>query len=87
VRHGKSEARIRSFRASTPGSSMSSVSPAVPVSDVGSLSVRLVAATFWQRLAAGLIDFVLTGLVVFSLGKLCSTSKSAAEVLVVPLAL
>jgi hypothetical protein len=50
-------------------------------------SVPLVPATFWQRLAAALIDFVLTGLVVVSLGKLCATSKALADVFVVPLAL
>jgi uncharacterized RDD family membrane protein YckC len=66
---------------------MSYVSSVVPLPGVGSSSVRLVPATFWQRLAAGLIDFVLIGVVVFSLGRLCSTSKSIALVLVVPLAL
>ena len=49
--------------------------------------VPLVPATFWQRLAAALIDFVLTSLVVVSLGKLCAISKALADVFVVPLAL
>jgi hypothetical protein len=50
-------------------------------------SVPLVPATFWQRLAAALIDFALTGLVVASLGNLCAISKALADVFVVPLAL
>jgi uncharacterized RDD family membrane protein YckC len=66
---------------------MPSVSSAVTLSDVSSASVRLAPAAFWQRTAAGLVDFLLMGLVVFSLGKLCSTSKPIAAVFVVPLAL
>jgi uncharacterized RDD family membrane protein YckC len=49
--------------------------------------VGLVPATFWQRLAAGLIDFLVTALAVFSMGKFGSTSKLFASVIVVPLAL
>ena len=54
--------------------------------NIGARSVSLIPASFRQRVGAGLIDYVLTGIVVFSLGKLCSTSKSIATIGVVPLA-
>jgi uncharacterized RDD family membrane protein YckC len=66
---------------------MSFHSSAVTLSGAEVPSVPLVPATFWQRLAAALIDFVLTSLVVVSLGKLCAISKALADVFVVPLAL
>ena len=66
---------------------MSVHSFAVPLSGTELPTVPPVPATFWQRLAAALIDFVLTGLVVISLGKLCATSKALADVFIVPLAL
>jgi uncharacterized RDD family membrane protein YckC len=66
---------------------MSFHSFAVPLSGTELPTVPLVSATFWQRLAAAVIDFVLTGLVVISLGKLCATSKALADVFIVPLAL
>jgi uncharacterized RDD family membrane protein YckC len=53
----------------------------------GSPAAVLNPATFWQRLGAGLIDFLLTAAVVFSLGKICSNSKAVAEILTVPLAM
>lgn len=58
---------------------------AVPLSGTELTTVPLVPATFRQPLAAALIDFVLTGFVVVSLGKLCATSKALADVCVVPL--
>jgi hypothetical protein len=42
---------------------MSFHSFAVPLSGTELPTVPLVPATFWQRLAAALIDFVLTGVV------------------------
>jgi uncharacterized RDD family membrane protein YckC len=66
---------------------MSFHSSAVTLSGAEVPIVLLVPATFWQRLAAALIDFVLTGLVVVSLGKLCATSKPLADVFLVPLTL
>jgi uncharacterized RDD family membrane protein YckC len=48
---------------------------------------ELKPATFGQRITAGTIDFILNAVFIFGLGKLCSTSKGAAEILVVALAL
>jgi len=67
---------------------MSSHSSAVTLSGAEVPSVPpVVPATFWQRLAAALINFVSTSLVVVSLGKLCAISKALADICVVPLAL
>jgi uncharacterized RDD family membrane protein YckC len=62
-------------------------SSATPLSHVDSKWIELQPATFWQRLAGGIIDFALTAIFISALGMLCSTSKHAAVILVVPLAL
>jgi uncharacterized RDD family membrane protein YckC len=49
--------------------------------------VDLQLATFGQRIVAGVIDFILAAIFIFAMGKWCSTSKHAASILVVPLAL
>ena len=86
ARHGKSKLNLNYYsRTLIGGVAMSSVS-AVPLPNVGARSISLMPASFRQRVGAGLIDYVLTGIVVFSLGKLCSTSKSIATIGVVPLA-
>jgi uncharacterized RDD family membrane protein YckC len=45
------------------------------------------SAIFGQRRGAGVIDFILTAILVFSIGWLCSVSKATSMLLVVPLAL
>jgi uncharacterized RDD family membrane protein YckC len=55
--------------------------------EAGTNIIDIRPATFGQRIVAGIIDFILTAVFIFVIGKWCSTSKHVASILVVPLAL
>jgi len=57
------------------------------LSESDAIIVDLRLATFGQRIAAGVVDFILAAIFIFLMGQWCSTSKNAASILVVPLAL
>jgi uncharacterized RDD family membrane protein YckC len=66
---------------------MQSDSPATAIAGASSHISELTPATFGQRITAGIIDFFLVAAYIFGIGKLCSSSKATAEMLIVPLAL